>query len=104
MQHHHRIAKDFGLIVPDTEWSEADLLRALADRVDYFMQNRMEELLSLLYRMDVSEADVATALHPNAPEPANVGIARLIIERQVRRAETKRRIKPEPLEDEDLRW
>jgi hypothetical protein len=104
LEHHDRIAKDFGLTIPEAEWSEADLLRALADRVDYFMQSRMEELLSLLYRMDVSEAAVAEALHPAAPEPANVGIARLIIERQRQRAATKRRIKPEPLEDEEMRW
>jgi len=76
-------------------------LQRLADAVDYWMQHRMEQLMSLCYTLDVDEAAVASAFHPSAPEPANVGLARLLYQRQCRRLETKEKYKPEPLEDED---
>jgi hypothetical protein len=37
-------------------------------------------------------------MRPDAPEPAHVGLARLVLERQKQRAETKQTIKPDPLE------
>jgi hypothetical protein len=37
-------------------------------------------------------------MHPDAPEPANWGLARLVLERQKERLETKRTLKPKPLE------
>lgn len=82
---------------------EAELLRLLADQIDHLMQHRMEWLLSLMYRLDVSEAKVNAALHPAAPEPANLGLARLVLERQKRRAWTKLNVPPEPLDD-DMAW
>ncbi|MTB49437.1 hypothetical protein [Lewinella sp. W8] len=81
--------------------NEDQFIQWLADVVDYWMQHRMERLMSLCYTLDVSEAAVAEALHPNAPEPANVGLARLLYERQLKRLETKERFKPEMLDDED---
>ncbi len=80
---------------------EATFLRHLADVVDYWMQHRMEQLMSLCYTLDVSEAAVAAAFLPDAPEPANVGLARLLYERQCRRLETKRTYPTPPLDDEN---
>lgn len=57
--------------------------------------------MSLCYTLDVPEAAVADAFHPDAPEAANVGLARLLYRRQVQRLTTKRTIKPEILDDED---
>lgn len=73
----------------------------LADAVDYWMQYRMEQLMSLCYTLDVDEAAVAEAFDPSAPEAANMGLARLLYRRQVQRLETKEKFKPQPLEDED---
>lgn len=80
---------------------EATFLQYLADVVDQWMQHRMEQLMSLCYTLDVSEAAVAEAFHPSAPEPANVGLARLLYARQCRRLETKRTYKTPPLDDEN---
>lgn len=90
---------DFPAPAPGTD--EATFLRQLADVVDYWMQHRMEQLMSLCYTLDVSETAVAEAFHPNASEPANVGLARLLYARQVQRLHTKQTIKPQPLDDED---
>jgi hypothetical protein len=84
-----------------TPIDEAQFIQWLADVVDYWMQHRMERLMSLCYTLDVSEEAVAEVLHPNAPEPANVGLARLLYKRQLKRLETKERFKPEILDDED---
>ncbi len=65
------------------------------------MQHRMEQLMSLCYTLDVNEDAVAQAFHPNAAEPANVGLARLLYARQVQRLHTKQTIKAKPLDDEN---
>lgn len=101
------IQRDFSLLReedrPDT-LTEAQVLRLLADEVDRYLQGHLERLLSLLYTMDVAEDDVNEALHPLSDVPANEALARLIYERQKRRAYTKATFKPKPLEDEDLAW
>lgn len=99
------INSDFNLATDQLNTlSEAAVLRLLADEVDRFMQHHMEQLMSILYTMDVDENDVHDALHPLSPVPANEALARLIYERQQRRAYTKATFKPKPLEDEDLAW
>lgn len=78
--------------------SEAELLALLAERVADMLERQPEYLMSLLYRLDVLEKKIRPVMQPDAPEPANWGLARLILERQKQRIETKRTIKPEPLE------
>lgn len=91
--------QDFALSETDN-LTEEDLLRALVDHLDYLIDRRMEWLLSLMYRMDIDEAKVQAALLPTAPEPANIGLARLILERQKRRIYTKQKYRPEDLGEE----
>lgn len=78
--------------------TEAELLALLAERIEEMLEKRPEYLMSLLYRLDVLEEKIRPAMHPAAPEPANLGLARLVLERQKQRAATKIAIKPEPLE------
>jgi len=82
-------------------YTEAEFIQKLADAIDYWMQYRMEQLMSLCYTLDVDEAGVAQAFHPGAPEPANLGLARLLYDRQLRRLETKQTIKSPPVDDAD---
>lgn len=99
------IRRDFSLGEADDErLTEDQIIQLLADEIDHLMQYRMEWLLSKLYVMDVGEADVGAALHPANPVPANLALAKLVYERQRRRAHTKAMYKPQPLEDEDLAW
>ncbi|MFZ4475721.1 MAG: hypothetical protein ACOYPR_11045 [Saprospiraceae bacterium] len=79
--------------------SEAALLDMLADRIDQMLATQPEYLMSMLYRMDVLEHKINRVMHPAAPEPAPMGLARLVLERQLQRVETKRTIKPAPLDD-----
>ena len=82
-------------------YSEAEFLQRLADAVDYWMQHRMEQLMSLCYTLDVEESLVARAFHPGAEAPANVALARLLYERQRRRIHTKRTITSPPVDESD---
>jgi hypothetical protein len=85
--------------------SEAELLALLSERIAEMLERRPEYLMSLLYRLDVLEEKIRPVMHPLAPEPANVGLARLVLERQKQRAATKRDVKPEPLDDwKDWAW
>lgn len=79
--------------------SEEDLLDALANHVAFMIERRLETLLSTLYRMDVSEMKVSQVLHPTSTEPANIGIARLILDRQKARIFTKQHYKQNTMTD-----
>jgi len=78
--------------------SEEDLLALLAERIEEMLERRPDYLMSLLYRLDVLEKHIRPVMHPNAPLPAHIGLARLVLERQKQRAETRINVKPEPLE------
>lgn len=85
--------------------SEEVLLALLAERIGELLEKQPEYLMSLLYRLDVLEEKIIPVMHPNAAEPANVGLARLVLERQKQRVATKKNIKPPPLEDwKDWSW
>lgn len=85
--------------------SEEELLSLLANRIAEMLEKQPEYLMSLLYRLDVLEEKIHPVMRHDAPEPANWGLARLVLERQKQRAETKRSVKPEPLEGmDDWKW
>jgi hypothetical protein len=84
------ILRDFELVEPSNEMSEAELLTYLADAIAYMIEHKMDFLLSLLYRLDVSERKINDALSPGNPELAHIALAQLVIERQKLRVATKR--------------
>ena len=100
------ILRDFELAPPKESLTEKELFDLLVDQVDYMIQYKMDVLLSLMYRLDINERKVHEALSPLAPEPANVGLARLVLERQKQRQSTKQHYKQHPLEglDEELQF
>lgn len=78
--------------------SEEELLAVLAGRIAEMLERRPEYLMSMLYRLDVLEEKIHPVMRPDAPEPANWGLARLVLERQKQRIETKKTVRPKPLE------
>jgi hypothetical protein len=97
------IKRDFELETTTDYQNEDELFRMLADQIAWMIERRMEWLLSLMYRMDIDEAQVQAALSPVAPEPANIGLARLVLERQKQRVHTKQTYRPSAL-DEEWDW
>lgn len=94
------VKRDFEMEARDDEFlTEDELLNSLARHVAYMIEYQIENLMSSLYRMDVQEKKVREVFHPDAPEPTNIGIARLIIERQKQRVATKQAYQPPKNDD-----
>jgi hypothetical protein len=81
---------------------EAALLQWLAAKIGDLLLHRTEFLFNVFYCMDVDERKMHEALAPNAPEPADIGLARLMIARQRERLQTKQLYKQPPIDGEDF--
>ncbi|MEM9885978.1 MAG: hypothetical protein AAF849_08805 [Bacteroidota bacterium] len=99
------IVKEFQLTKQELPDEEQELLLWLSDYTAYLLEERKEYLMSMMYRMDISEELVSHALSPLNLEATNVSIAKLILERQKERAFTKAFYRQEKgtIED-DLKW
>ncbi len=92
--------------VTEATFSEQELLQWLANQVAYLMENRLEFLMSLMYRLDVPEAKVREALSLTQEKATNVVLAELILNRQKERLFTKQYFKQSDIEgiDDCLKW
>lgn len=84
------IVRDFELADPNKPLDESAMLAYLSEVISYMIENKLDYLLSLLYRLDVDERKINRALLPGNPTPANEALAKLVWERQKQRVETKR--------------
>ena len=86
--------------------AQPEMFEVLSARIAQLLDANMEQLFSILYRMDVSERAVKAVMHPTAPEPPHVGLARVVLARQAERNRTMREIRQPEIEDldEELRW
>lgn len=95
------IVKDFELENLKEGLSEEELFDILANQIAYMIEHQLEMLMSLMYRLDIAEAKVNHALSPFSTDPANVAIAKLVLDRQKQRVFTKAYYKQKPLDDMD---
>ncbi len=93
------IARDFGLELGEEPLSEQELFDLVANEVAYMIEHRLDFLISLLYRLDVLEHKIDFALSPHSIEPANIALAKLIIERQQQRILTKQTYRQNKIND-----
>ena len=100
------IKKSFEMETRDDVDSYDAMVKAIAERVSYWLEYDIEQLFSFLYRMDVAQPKVEKALELGNIVPANIGIAQLIFDRQMVRLETKLKYKQDEIEDldEELRY
>jgi len=99
------VIKDFQMDALEEGMTEQQLLDALANQIAYFIEHRMDFLLSLMYRLDIPEAKVNFALSPEHPLPPNMALAKLVLDRQKERVNTKIVYKQQELDlDEELEW
>ncbi|HXB06841.1 MAG TPA: hypothetical protein VNW04_06995 [Puia sp.] len=80
-----------------------ELEALLAEKVNRMIQTDFDALVQLLYRIDVNEGRLRGLLQENAGEDAGRVIARLILERQWQKIETRRRYRQDTSGDEE-RW
>ncbi len=73
----------------------------LANRIDHLIHNNFDELINLLYKVDVNENKLKKLLKENADADAAGIIADLIIERQLQKIETRSEFRAANKKDEN---
>lgn len=93
--------REFGLtILPDSLCFQ----NQLAARINHFIQNDFTGLINILYRVDIDELKLKQALQANPGEDAGQIIAKLIIERQLQKIETREKLRRDSNIDEEEKW
>ncbi len=96
----------YGLDLGDAATTEV-LEALLAEKVNALIQSDFGVLMQLLYRIDVNEKKLRTLLEENTGEDAGRLIARLIMQRQWQKIESRRQYrsdKKEDASDGEERW
>ena len=80
------------LINPDLspEISISIFVDKLGAYINYLIQNNFEKLVSILYKIDINEDKLRQLLQKNRNENAGKIIAGLIIERQLKKIDTRK--------------
>lgn len=80
------------------------LFAELSAYINNLITHHFDELITLLYRLDVSEKKLKDLLQQHATEDAADIIASLIIERQEQKIKTRALFKPSQNIPEEERW
>ena len=83
----------------ETELRDDQLFHELAAYINSLIQTDFEQLVRILYRMDVSEPKLKQLLRENPDEDAGKLIARLMVERQHQKIQTRKMFRD--AEDDD---
>jgi hypothetical protein len=98
------IKKDMAITLPD-KISLVELEEALTIYANQLIQKDFQKLVTLLYRIDVSEAKLKYLLQMQRDENAGNIIAKLIIERQLQKIESRQYFnKPKDDISEEEKW
>jgi hypothetical protein len=90
--------------IPPKSGSE-ELLRLLTSHINNMINSNLEQLINLLYRIDVSEQKIREFLANKPGEDAAPLIARLIIERQEQKIKSRQQYTPRDKSiDEEDSW
>ena len=98
------IKKDMAIILPD-KISLKELEEALTIYANQLIQKDFQKLVTLLYRIDVSEAKLKYLLQLQTDENAGNIIAKLIIERQLQKIKSRQQFSKHNDDiSEDEKW
>lgn len=95
-------AKQLGLTVSEKEPSPARQL--LVDKINELLTNDFHRLVTILYRMDVSETKLRQLLKDNPGTDAGLIIADMIIERQAQKIRSRKQFGQRDNIDEEEKW
>lgn len=97
------INQSLGIVLPE-KISAEQLRTMLAEHLTGLIQHDFEKLVSLLYRIDVSEKKLRTLLDQQKGENAAGLIADLIIERQLQKIESRKNAAKDDKIPDDEKW
>ena len=94
--------QEFSLsIVGNISFEELKLL--LAERINYLINNNFQELIRLLYRIDIDEHRLKYMLEESKVNAGTL-ISDLIIERQLQKIATRKKYKANNNESNEEKW
>jgi hypothetical protein len=98
------VSREFNLQLQE-QVSGEQILRTLAERINHLITTDFNELLRVLYRLDVSEPKLKQLLKEHPDADAGKLIAQLIVERQVQKQKSRQqfRQRDETIPD-DEKW
>jgi hypothetical protein len=92
-------------IEPKNNFTIDELAEKLAAHINDLINNNFQELVALLYRIDVNETKLRNVLKENMNEGAGKIIAHLIIERQLQKIKSRNTFKANNNnESDEERW
>src|SRR5687768_29812 len=83
-----KLEEQFGIISPSAVYHEK--LKSLAARINDLLNHDFQKLISILYRMDISESKLRRLLEENKTMDAGLIIANLMIEREVQKIQSRK--------------
>lgn len=96
-------ALQFGVILRGNDFAANKQL--LAERINELIQKDFQKLVSILYRLDISEEKLKYLLKENSDSDAGFIIAELIIERQIQKKKSRQQFsKRDDDIDENEKW
>lgn len=90
-----QLQSTLGWDLPEMNWK----IR-LIEEIRYLLENDFHKLVSILYRMDVSEGKLRGLLQQNPEQDAAVLLAGLMVERAVQRQKTKEEFRQKKSEND----
>jgi len=96
--------QDILTLEPTKKYSLQELTALLATHVNHLLQHNFQQLVNLLYRIDVSEKNLKQLLAANPKEDAANIIAVLIIERQLQKIKTRQQFKTDGNFEGEEKW
>lgn len=89
---------------PTRSYTLQELKELLAKHVNNLLQTNFEQLVNLLYRIDVSEKNLKALLAQNPKQDAGDIIAVLIIERQLQKIKSRQQFKTDADFEGEEKW
>lgn len=89
---------------PTQSYTLQELKELLAKHVNHLLQTNFEQLVNLLYRIDVSEKNLKELLAQNPKQDAGDIIAVLIIERQLQKIKSREQFKTNDDFEGEEKW
>ena len=98
------VNKELTIELPE-KISLQELQEQLSIHINYLISHQFEQLISLLYRIDISEAKIKSLLQNYPDENAGNIIAALIIERQLEKIKTRQQFhQSDDTNSEEEKW
>ena len=97
------VVNDFGVEIPNGS-SREEMLSKLSANINLLINTNFDRLISLLYRLDISEQRLKKELEENPGNDAGDIIAGMIVERELQKLQSRKSFRRDNNIAEEDRW